>query len=106
MGKSLFEFSKDKKGMRAEPQPQCKQQGYENRQKVGNMSEEDVKKKVNEYSKLSENELMRELYNEIGKQKAGGNFDVEKLKSQFENIKPMLNSKQNDNLERILKNLK
>jgi hypothetical protein len=100
MGKSLFEFSKDQRGIRQEHKEETRQ----DRKKE--LDEEEVKRKIKNYSKLSERDLMQELYNEVGKQKASGNFDVNKLKSQFENVKPMLNESQKSNLERILKNLK
>lgn len=105
MSKSLFEFSKDKRGMKQEVKKENKQEAKEDK-KTGNLNEDEVKKKINNYSKLSERDLMKELFNEVGKQKASGDFDVNKLKSQFESVKPMLNESQKANLERILKNLK
>lgn len=98
MSKSLFEFSRNKKNV-VEPV-------REKSSKCRNIDENDVKKKIKEYSKFSENDLMKELYKEVGKQKAGGNFDINNLSKQLDNVKPMLNQKQNENLERILKNLK
>ena len=97
MGKSLFEFSKDKRKS---------SENIKEKLKTQNMDEDAVKKKVEDFSKLSEGDLMQELYKEVGKQKASGSFDANKLSKQLENVKPMLNEKQNANLEKILKNLK
>jgi len=97
MGKSLFEFSKDKKSV---------DDLIKGKAKNANIDEEDMKRKIKDYSKLSENDLMGELYKEVGKQKSKGNFDIGQLSQQFQSIKPMLNQKQSANLEKILKNLK
>lgn len=97
MGKSLFEFSKDKRKS---------SENIKEKLKTQNMDEDAVKKKVEDFSKLSEGDLMQELYKEVGKQKASGSFDANKLSKQLENVKPMLSEKQNANLEKILKNLK
>lgn len=98
MGKSLFEFSKEKKDV--------PQKTKEEKTQKESLNEEEMKKRIKDYSKLSENDLMSELYKEVGKQKTGGNFDAKKLASQLENVKPMLSQKQSASLEKILKNLK
>ena len=103
MGKSLYDFSKTRDNI--EGNSKEKNIKTDQKQKV-NFDEENVKKKINQYSKLNEGELMKELQKEVQKQKAEGKFDVNKISSQIENIMPMLDEKQKNNLERILKNLK
>lgn len=104
MGKSLYNFSKTNDGVR---ESKDKVDTKINQKDVkANIDEADVKKKINQYSKLNQGDLMKELSKEVGKQKAEGNFDINKLSSQFDNIKHMLDEKQRDNLERLLKNLK
>lgn len=98
MAKSLFEFSKDKKKTETfKGKSESKDKG---------VNEDEMKKKIDDYSKFSENDLMKELYKEVSKQKSTGEFDVSQLSKQLENVRPMLNQKQNENLEKILKNLK
>lgn len=101
MGKSLYNFSKENN-----KKIENLKEKYKEELKKDKLNNDDVKKKINNYSKLSEGDLMKELYKEVAKQKAGGEFNPSKLASQFENLKPMLNQKQSANLEKILKNLK
>lgn len=100
MSKSLYDFSKTRDNSGEDFNKK------NNSNKQESINEEDVKKKINHYSKLNEGDLMKELHKEVAKQKAEGKFDVNKISSQVENIMPMLNEKQKSNLERILKNLK
>jgi hypothetical protein len=110
MGKSLYEFSKDKGNHKKNIDEKIKNSKIEELLKenknIGGLGQEELKKKIKNYSKLSQSDLMRELQNEITKQKANGSFDINNLSSQLSNVKSMLDEKQRANLERILKNLK
>ncbi len=101
MRKSLYNFSKENNKKNEDLKEK-----YKEELKKDKLNNDNVKKKINNYSKMSEGDLMKELYKEVSKQKAGGEFNASKLASQFDNIKPMLNQKQIANLEKILKNLK
>lgn len=101
MRKSLFEYSKDKKGIKEKVVKEDKEKSSFN-----NFDESEIKKKIDGYSKLSEKDLVSELHKEISKQKKAGSFNVDQLESQLSNIRPMLSDKQKSNLENILKNLK
>jgi len=121
MSKNLFEFANRKR----DPVAQNKE-ANQNKEKIGsnkeafgsreknfqkNVNESSpnegfVKDKVNNYSKLSENELMQELFKEVSKQKSSGNFNSNELARQVEKIKPMLNKSQIENLENLLSKIK
>ena len=108
MGKSLYEFSKDKRNFQETKvkTPDISDSLKNSKSKVEGLEEEALKKKIKDYSKLSQNDLMNELQREVGKQKANGSFDANSLSQQLRNVKHMLNDKQSANLEKILKNLK
>lgn len=89
MGKSLFEFAGEKReGPKAETSAQT--------------SQEDLKKTFDKYSKLSEGELMGELFSQVGKQKRNGTFNFSELAEKIEAIRPMLSDEQIKNLDKLL----
>lgn len=92
MKKSLFEFAKNKKEAK-------------DRVEEKKLDKEDIKKKYENYSKMSESELMKELYREVGKQKSNGSFNKDKLITQVDGIKHLLNEKQITDIEKILRSL-
>ncbi|MCR5808018.1 MAG: hypothetical protein K6G56_00495 [Clostridiales bacterium] len=65
-------------------------------------SRADVNTLINEYSGMSENELMQELISATARQKAEGRFDGESLKKGVNAILPMLNDQQKKKLYEII----
>ncbi|MBO4563272.1 MAG: hypothetical protein J5772_06650 [Clostridia bacterium] len=61
-----------------------------------------VNELMNEYSGMSENELMRELIAATSRQKAEGSFDSAALQKGVSTILPMLNEEQKRKLYDIL----
>ena len=86
MGKSLFEFAEEKEKTEAKSQN----------------SQEQLKKTIDSYSKLSEGELMGELFSQVGKQKRNGTFNFSELAEKIEAIRPMLSDEQIKNLDKLL----
>lgn len=69
-------------------------------------SEERVRELMNEYSGMSESELMRELLSVTAKQKAEGSFDAGSLDRGVSTLLPMLNDEQKQKLYGILGKLR
>lgn len=86
MGKSLFEFAEEKEKTEAKSQN----------------SQEQLKKTIDSYSKLSESQLMSELFSQVGKQKRNGTFNFSELAEKIEAIRPMLSDEQIKNLDKLL----
>ncbi|MCI6542526.1 MAG: hypothetical protein MR423_01850 [Firmicutes bacterium] len=99
MSKSLFEYASSEKSNNVE-------QKIETKSKTENISEENLKKQYDKYSKLSERELMSELFSEVNKQKMNGSFNFQDLANKIEGIRPMLSDQQLKNLDNLLKQIK
>ena len=99
MSKSLFEYASSEKSNKVE-------QKIETKSKTENISEENLKKQYDKYSKLSERELMGELFSEVNKQKMNGSFNFQDLANKIEDIRPMLSDQQLKNLDNLLKQIK
>ena len=99
MSKSLFEYASSEKSNNVE-------QKIETKSKTENISEENLKKQYDKYSKLSERELMGELFSEVNKQKMNGSFNFQDLANKIEGIRPMLSDQQLKNLDNLLKQIK
>ncbi len=99
MSKSLFEYASSEKSNKVE-------QKIETKSKTENISEENLKKQYDKYSKLSERELMSELFSEVNKQKMNGSFNFQDLANKIEGIRPMLSDQQLKNLDNLLKQIK
>jgi len=67
----------------------------------GILKESDVKDAINEYSKMSNDQLMMELAKQIGMQKEKG--QANSMLETIERIKPFLNEEQRSKMENILK---
>ena len=71
----------------------------------GGLSKAELGDIVNEYSGMSENELMRELIAKTNKQKAEGRFDASSVEKGVNALLPMLNEDQKRKLYSILDRL-
>ncbi len=67
---------------------------------------EDVKRKVEEYSKKSEGELWEELLARYAAGLADGSMDFAKLSSFADQVRPFLSPEQKEKLESVLARLK
>lgn len=65
-----------------------------------------IKSKVEEYSKLSENELISKLFENVEKQKQDGTFNFDELTNMVSKIRPYLNANQILQLEELLNKIK
>ena len=66
-------------------------------------SEKEVKEKINQFSKLNNDQLMTELVKQIATQREQGK--MENVLSTIERIKPFLNAEQKKKLEKIIEQL-
>ncbi len=101
MGKSLSEFA-NKKGSE---NPRVSETN-EKIVKEKEIDEKKTKEKIDQFSKMSQNQLMSELFKEVGKQKQGGTFDFQNLANKIESIRPMLTEEQISNIDKLLKQIK
>lgn len=89
MGKlSQFDYTK-RQDKRAEP-----------------VSEEDIAKKYNSLKDMPKDQLERQLFDEVAKQKREGTFDYEQLESLVEGLKSGLSEQDYQNVKRMLSLLK
>ena len=95
MTKSLFEFAKEN--------PKIERENVKFDQKKP--TEEELRKKVEHYSKFSQDKLLSELFSQVEKKKQNGEFNFENLVNQIEGIKPMLSPDQIKNIDKLLKQI-
>lgn len=103
MGKSLFEYANERQN---EMVNEKKNTYTSQKQCEKTFDEKSVKEQVNKYSKLSQGELMSELFSKVSEQKKNGEFNFSELASRIEGIKPMLTSEQIRNLDNLLNQIK
>ena len=70
------------------------------------ITEKDLKKAYEKYKDLPEDELLKELYKEIDRQKKNGTFDIENLKFLVNSMAPMLTPEQLNNINALLERIK
>ena len=70
------------------------------------VSEKDLREKFDEYKDMNKDQLSKQLFSEVAKQKAEGKFDFQQLSSMVENLKGMLPEKDYQNIKRILESLR
>ena len=70
------------------------------------VSEKDLREKFDEYKDMNKDQLSKQLFSEVAKQKAEGKFDFQQLSSMVENLKGMLPEQDYQNIKRILESLR
>lgn len=70
------------------------------------ITEKDLKEAYDKYKDLPEDELLKELYKEIDRQKKNGSFDIENLKFLVNSMAPMLTPEQLNNINALLERIK
>ena len=70
------------------------------------VSEEDLRKKYNQYKDMDNSQLSNELIKEVGRQKMAGTFDYDRLESMVEGLRGSLPEENYRNIKRILEGLK
>lgn len=70
------------------------------------VSEEDIAKKYNSLKDMPKDQLERQLFDEVAKQKREGTFDYEQLESLVEGLKSGLSEQDYQNVKRMLSLLK
>ena len=70
------------------------------------VSEEDIAKKYNSLKDMPKDQLERQLFDEVAKQKREGTFDYEQLESLVEGLKNGLSEQDYQNVKRMLSLLK
>ena len=71
-------------------------------QAMGGMNEADIRRAINHFSKMSNDQLMRELSRHLSKKKAQGREN--EITAVIERIKPFLNDEQRRRLSEIMEN--
>ena len=71
-----------------------------------NGSKEDVRKKAEEFSKLSEGELYSELFKNVDEAKKSGNLSSNDLDNFLKTVAPMLNKEQMDKMNDLINKIK
>lgn len=74
-----------------------------NKEKV---NEGELRKKYNDYSNMSSEDLNSELLKEVGRQKMAGTFDYGRLERAVESLKDSLSEENYKNIKRLLEGLK
>lgn len=97
MAKNLYDF--------AEENGKCEQKSCLKSEKPS-MNEEFVKSKVQEYSSMSQGEMMQKLFSEVQASKANGTFDFNKISSSVEMVKDYLTPDQQRTLQNLLNRIK
>ena len=69
-------------------------------------TEEEVKNKINQYSNLSKDEMMNELFNEVHKSKQNGTFNYNQIASSLDMVKDYLSEEQIKNLQNLLEKIR
>lgn len=69
-------------------------------------NEEYLRQKYESFRGKSHNELMRDLFEEVSRQKQNGCFDYESLANSIEAIKPFLSTEQQVNIKELLEKIK
>ena len=95
MGKSLFEFAREK----------SENKNFENTFQKQNENS-DLKTQFDKYSKYSQSDLQQELFSKVGEQKKNGEFNYNEIAKKLEQIKPMLSQDQIEKLNNLLKQIK
>ncbi|MBQ8444100.1 MAG: hypothetical protein IJX25_01960 [Clostridia bacterium] len=72
----------------------------------GNVSEEQIRDKYNEYKDMSKQQLNQTLLSEVAKQKANGTFDYSQLESMVNSLQGVLPAKDYENIRSMLESLK
>lgn len=70
------------------------------------VSEEDIAKKYNSLKDMPKDQLERQLFDEVAKQKREGTFDYEQLESLVKELKSGLSEQDYQNVKRMLSLLK
>lgn len=70
------------------------------------VNSDDIEKKFKQYSKLSEDELLRSLYDEVNKEKRNGIFDYNAIKEFYKQAAPMMTPKQREKMRSIIESMK
>lgn len=97
MAKNLYDF--------AEENGKCEQKScYKNERNA--INEEFVKNKVQEYSAMSQGEMMQKLLSEVQTSKASGTFDFNKISSSVDMVKDYLTPEQQRTLQNLLNRIK
>lgn len=64
--------------------------------------EDNVKKTYEKYNGMTQDQLMRALFNEVNASKQSGSFDIEQIKRFYREISPMLTNEQREKMRSII----
>ena len=95
MAKNLFDFA-DENG-KIDMQSDTYEKGVD---------EEYLKRKIDQYSAMSQKDMMGALLNEVQSSKRNGSFDYNKISSSLELVRDYLTPEQQKNLEQLLNKIK
>lgn len=75
-------------------------------QKENNKTYEGYEEAYEKYSDMSEENLMKELFEQTKKQKQAGTLNNESIDNVYNNLSPLLSEEQKKNLENLIKAIK
>ncbi len=78
----------------------------EEQKKDRDVSEIDLQNIYNHYKDMSQDDLSKELFSEVARQKSQGTFDYNRLNFMIDSIRPSLTNEQYENMKRMLDSLK
>lgn len=64
--------------------------------------EDDVKRTYEKYNGMTQDQLMRALFNEVNASKQNGSFDIEQIKRFYREVSPMLSNEQREKMRSII----
>lgn len=69
-------------------------------------NKDDLQDIYNRYKDMSQDDLSKELFSEVARQKSQGTFDYDRLNIMIDSIRPSLTCEQYENMKRILESIK
>lgn len=97
MAKNLYDFAEENS---------CNNCRISNKNQQKAIDEEFVKNKVQEYSSMSQSEMLQKLFSEVQTSKKNGTFDYDKISSSVEMVKDYLSPEQLRTLQNLLNRIK
>ena len=106
MAKNLFDYADLEENEKQFKSCENYIENQSEKQRSGNVNEEFLRSKVDEYSKMSQSEMLSKLLTEVETAKMNGVYDHNKITSSIETIREFLTPQQQQSLELLLKRIK
>lgn len=107
MNRSFFEFGNEKMEQPKQTFQQSTENLSQNQSTNSNpANQKEMEDMVNKFSKMPQNDLMKNLFQEVQKQKRNGTFDVKKLENTIDSLGSFLTPQQKKNIKELLNQVK